>query len=178
MDLYSTVTVFSDWFHLHYVLNPGMAFGWEFDFKFGKLFLTLFRIVAAIGIGYFIFYHHKKQTTSWGFLACVALILGGTIGNLIDSIFYGVFIEGNAIEGAFIPWFHGRVIDMLYFPLFEGNLPNWIPFAGGNFFVFFSPVFNIADSIIFIGIVSIILFHKKSLHSLENRVETTKTSIN
>lgn len=174
MDLYSTIIVFDDWFQLHYVLNPGMAFGWKFDFEYGKLFLTSFRIIAAIGIAYFIYYHHKKQSTSWGFLACIALILGGTVGNLIDSIFYGVFIEGNVIEDSFTPWFHGRVIDMLYFPLFEGNLPAWLPFWGGKYFVFFSPVFNIADSIIFIGITSILLFHREALKSLESRPSEAK----
>lgn len=160
MRLGEEVVVF-DWFRIHYLLNPGMAFGMEFTFLAnGKLFLSIFRVLATAGIGYYLYAQAKKGVHK-GFLVCLALILGGAIGNAIDSIFYGVVLEGNAIIGANTPWFHGRVIDMLYFPLFDGYFPDWIPHWGGRYFSFFSAIFNIADSSIFIGAASILLFQKR-----------------
>lgn len=160
MQLGKDIVVFDDWFRLHYLLNPGMAFGMQFDFPYGKLFLSVFRILATIGIGYYL-YGQAKKNVHKGFLICLALILGGAIGNAIDSIFYGVLLENNAIIGAETPWFHGRVIDMLYFPLFDGYFPEWLPIWGGKYFNFFSAIFNVADSAIFIGAVSILIFQKK-----------------
>jgi len=173
------IKALGEWFRLHYLLNPGMAFGLEFDFIYGKLFLTLFRVFATFGIGYYLFIQIKSQLHR-GFLICLAIILGGTIGNVIDSVFYGVFIEGNVIENAITPWFHGQVIDMLYFPIFDGYLPDWIPFWGGGYFLFFSPVFNIADSSIFVGIFSIILFQRKFFNfdnSPKEVEENTETAV-
>ncbi len=170
------IVVIPDWFRLYYVLNPGMAFGMEFDFAYGKLLLTWLRIFAVGAILYFLFVQEKRARIAFGFLACMAMILGGTIGNLTDSVFYGVLIEGNAIENALTPWFHGRVIDMLYFPIFEGTLPQWIPFWGGRYFIFFSPVFNIADTTIFLGVSGILLFHRRSLKILEQQGFFAKTS--
>ena len=115
-ELGEEMIVFDDWFRLHFLLNPGMAFGMEFKFVYGKLFLSVFRVLATIGIGYYMVGQAKKGAHK-GFLVCLALILGGAIGNGIDSIFYGVLLEGNVIPGSETPWFHGRVIDMLYFPL-------------------------------------------------------------
>ncbi len=162
------VTVFDDWFHLYYVLNPGMAFGIELDFAYGKLVLTLSRIVVALAMGWFLWAQARAGKVSRGFLIGIALILGGTLGNLIDSIFYGVFLQGNVTEEAITPWFHGRVIDMLYFPMYEDYLPTWVPFWGGSYFIFFSPVFNLADTSIFIGVSNILLFQRRSLRVLEN----------
>ena len=101
-----------------------------------------------------------KKGVSRGLIWCMALILGGAVGNLIDSIFYGVFLD-NAVAGAPTPWFHGQVIDMLYFPLYEGYLPSWVPVYGDEYFIFFRPVFNIADSAIFIGVAIILIMQKR-----------------
>lgn len=151
--------VFGEWFKLHYLLNPGMAFGIKWDSEFGKLALTLFRIIAMFGIAYYLIKSFKTKAHT-GFLICLAMILGGAIGNVVDSTFYGVFLN-NAPFDAPTRWFHGQVIDMLYFPLFEFNSPQWVPLLGGKHFLFFSPVFNIADSSIFLGVVSILIFQKK-----------------
>jgi signal peptidase II len=162
MDLHQEVTVLGNeqyGFKLHYLLNPGMAFGIRWKSEFGKLALTIFRIAAMFGIGYYLWKMAKRQTHS-GFLWCMALILGGAVGNVIDSTFYGVFLNNHPADSP-TPWFHGQVIDMLYFPLFDFTLPHWVPMKGGEFFTFFSPVFNIADSSIFIGVVLILIFQKR-----------------
>ncbi|WP_017733955.1 lipoprotein signal peptidase [Nafulsella turpanensis] len=153
------IDVLGNWFKLHYLLNPGMAFGLQLNWEWGKLLLTLFRLLATIGIAYYIYLLVNKQV-SRGFIWCVALVLGGAVGNLIDSIFYGVWLN-NAIPGAATPWFHGQVVDMLYFPLYEGFLPDWLPVWGGEYFIFFRPVFNVADSAIFIGIAIILIMQKR-----------------
>jgi signal peptidase II len=160
MRLGEDITVFDDWFHIHYLLNPGMAFGMELTFvENGKLLLSLFRIAATAGIGYYL-YAQAVHNANKLFLWSLALILGGAIGNAIDSIFYGVLLEGNVMIGAPDPWFHGRVIDMLYFPLFDGYFPEWMPIWGGRYFSFFSAIFNIADASIFIGATLILIFQK------------------
>ncbi len=153
------LNVIGNWFRLHYLLNPGMAFGIRWESEFGKLALTSFRIVAMFGISYYLVQMAKKKAST-GFLICLSLILGGAIGNVIDSIFYGVFLD-NAPAGSPTKWFHGQVIDMLYFPLFHFYWPEWVPRIGGNYFEFFSPVFNLADSSIFIGVVMILIFQKR-----------------
>lgn len=158
MYIHQEINVLGNWFRLHYLLNPGMAFGIRWENEFGKLALTVFRIFAMIGIAYYLMRMVKKQAHT-GFLICLALILGGAIGNVIDSTFYGVFLN-NAPLDAPTKWFHGQVIDMLYFPLFHFTWPEWVPLRGGEYFEFFSPVFNIADSSIFIGVV-IILFSQR-----------------
>lgn len=153
------IDVIGDWFKLHYLLNPGMAFGLKSSHEYGKLLLTLFRLVAMFGIGYYIYYLYQHKAKP-GLLWCMGLILGGAIGNVIDSTFYGVFLD-NAPIGSPTPWFHGQVIDMLFFPLFDGYYPEWFPLVGGNYFLFFSPVFNVADSSIFVGVVTILIFQKR-----------------
>lgn len=159
MDLHQEVSVAGEWFKLHYLLNPGMAFGIRWENEFGKLALTAFRIIAMVGIGIFLArsIRHGSHT---GFLVCLAMILGGAVGNVIDSTFYGVLLM-NAPFASPTPWFHGQVIDMLFFPLFEFYWPQWVPVVGGNYFMFFSPVFNIADSSIFLGVAAILLFQRK-----------------
>ncbi len=171
MYLHQEINVIGDWFRLHYLLNPGMAFGIRWNNEFGKLALTVFRIAAMFGIGYYLWKMAKRHAHT-GFLWCMALILGGAIGNVIDSIFYGVVLYNHPI-GSPTPWFHGQVIDMLFFPIFDYYWPDWVPFVGGDYFLFFSPVFNIADSSIFIGVV-IILFCQRIF--FKDRIEVKETS--
>ena len=159
MYLHEEIYVLGDWFRIHYLLNPGMAFGIHWDSEFGKLALTIFRIAAMIGIGYYLWMMAKREAHT-GFLFSMSLILGGAVGNVIDSTFYGVLLN-NAPAKARTPWFHGQVIDMLYFPLFDFVWPDWVPIFGGRYFEFFSPVFNIADSSIFIGVVIILVMQRK-----------------
>lgn len=182
MNLHDEITVLGSdqyGFKLHYLLNPGMAFGIRWKSEFGKLALTIFRIAAMFGIGYYL-WRMATRYAHPGFLWSMALILGGAVGNVIDSTFYGVFLNNHPPESP-TPWFHGQVIDMLYFPLFDFTIPHWVPIKGGDFFTFFSPVFNIADSSIFVGVVIILIFQKRffkehledeSVHSEENLSRT------
>ena len=152
----------ADWFYIYFIENPGMAFGMEI---FNKLFLTLFRIVAVSFIGYYLWMLVRKNA-NMGLIACVALIFAGAMGNIFDSVFYGVIFDHSAGQvaqifpegGGYAGWFHGKVVDMFYFPLF--TFPDWLPFFGGG--IFFSPVFNIADSAITVGAILILLFYHKS----------------
>ena len=148
------IRLLGDWAKLHYTLNPGMAFGAELPAPYGKLVLSAFRLVAVFGISYYII-RLVRQRAAGGYIACMALILGGALGNLIDSIFYGISYD-NAPFGSPTRWFYGQVIDMLYVDIYEGFLPqNW-PLLGGKY-VSLWPIFNIADSSIFIGVALILL---------------------
>jgi len=159
MALNSEFSVIGDWFRIHYILNSGMAFGLKVDWEYGKLLLTVFRLIAMGGIGYYLITLIKRQVPQ-GLCWSIALILGGAVGNLIDSIFYGVFLS-NAPLDAVTPWFHGQVIDMLYFPIIQTTFPNWLPIWAGQSFEFFRPIFNVADASIFIGVAVILLFQKQ-----------------
>lgn len=167
MGLYDVINVTS-WFKIYFVENNGMAFGIE---AIGKLFLSVFRIIAVAGI---IYYLHKivKENYKGGFIACIALILAGASGNIIDSVFYGSIFEASyqGHVASFVPFgegysslLHGKVVDMLYFPLIEGSFPNWIPIIGGKDFLFFRFIFNIADSAITVGVTLLLIFYRKTL---------------
>lgn len=145
--------ILGDAFIIHFTENNGMAFGLEFGGEFGKLFLSLFRIVAVAGIGYGLHYLIQKKYHR-GLILNVALIFSGALGNIIDSVFYGKIYD-------YAGWFHGRVVDMFYFPIIEGVFPNWVPVWGGEDFVFFRPVFNIADTAISVGVIIILIFQKR-----------------
>jgi len=159
MVLNSEFSVLGDWFRIHYILNSGMAFGLQLDWEYGKLTLTLFRMLAMVGIGYYLVTLVNKNVHQ-GLCWSIALILGGAVGNLIDSVFYGVLLN-NAPLDSITPWFHGQVIAMLYFPIIRTTLPDWLPLWGGQNFEFFRPIFNIADASIFIGVVIILIFQKR-----------------
>lgn len=144
-----------DWFHLHFVENNGMAFGLEMGGETGKLFLTIFRILA-VGFGFWYLNRQLKDQAHTGFVVCVALIIAGAVGNIIDSVFYGLwFADVNSYQAGL---FQGQVVDMLYFPVVETHYPSWFPFWGGEDFTFFSPVFNLADASISVGVITLVLF--------------------
>jgi signal peptidase II len=163
------IALIGNWLKLHYVLNPGMAFGMQLGHEYGKLFLTLFRLVAMVAIGGYMI-HLARSGASKGLLWALAMILAGAVGNVIDSTFYGVFL-GNAPYGSPTPWFHGQVIDMIFVDFWEGFIPEWVPVWGGQYYS--TPIFNIADSCIFIGVCSILIF-QGSFHSSTHHDEETE----
>lgn len=158
MHLGQEIAVLGDWFRLHFTENRGIAFGFEFGGRMGKFLLTLFRLIASGFIGYFLFYLVRKRSRK-GMILSIALIFAGALGNIIDSVFYGLIFGYESL-------FHGRVVDMLYFPLYQGYLPDWFPLMGGDYFIFFRPVFNIADSAITIGVITILLFYRNVFDEL------------
>ena len=157
------------WFKILFVENNGMAFGIE---VLGKLFLSLFRITAIALIGYFLYkLTGKKDSYKYGYIVCIALIFAGAAGNIIDSLFYGLLFSESTYRsvavllpagGGYAPFLYGKVVDMLYFPLFGFYWPQWVPFVGGEYFEFFRPVFNIADSAISVGVIVLILFYRNT----------------
>lgn len=146
--------VLGKYFQIYFIENNGMAFGYEFGGDYGKLFLTFFRIAAVVFLGVMLSRMVKKPETPKGALVSLSLILAGALGNIIDSVFYGVLFGYESL-------FHGRVVDMLYFPLYEGFLPDWIPFKGGDYFVFFRPVFNVADMAISTGVGMLLVWQNR-----------------
>lgn len=157
-----------EWFQIYFVENEGMAWGWKFGGSWGKMALTLFRLVAVIfGVFYILDIIKKKQHP--GFIACVGLIFAGALGNLIDSMFYGLIFEESTYTqvakmftgNGYASFLHGKVVDMFYFPIIRSHFPSWIPFVGGDDFEFFSPVFNIADASISTGVIAILVFQKR-----------------
>lgn len=181
MELGEEIPVLGDWFIIHFTENNGMAFGMELAGDYGKLILSVFRIVAVSLISWYLFSLPKKGASK-GLMVSGALILAGAIGNILDSAFYGVIFNESYYqvatlfpeEGGYAPFLYGKVVDMLYFPLYEGFLPDWVPIWGGEFFIFFRPVFNIADSAITCGVISILLFHRDFFKE-EETTEATST---
>ena len=166
---------FFDWFIIHFTENNGMAMGIEFGGETGKLLLTVFRLVAVSAILYWLIGTIKKKVHNAVIIA-IALIFSGAIGNIIDSVFYGVIFDSSQFQLATLfaeqPYgklFHGKVVDMFYFPLWEGFLPEWIPFVGGDFFVFFQYIFNPADAFISIGVALLFLFNKHAFPKEEEK---------
>jgi signal peptidase II len=173
------------WFRLHFIENNGMAWGWTLGFSWGKIVLTIFRLFAVIW-GAFYINRLVGQKRTRAFIICVAMIYAGALGNLIDSLFYGIIFDKGALfndlQGTFVrydglamasthgyaPFLHGNVVDMIYLPFFRGTFPAWLPFWGGQHFEFFSMVFNIADASISIGVIALLLFHKRFLRGPEN----------
>lgn len=180
LSLGDEIVIFKNWFILHFVENNGMAFGFEFAGEYGKMFLSIFRILAVLAIGWYLFKLAKQKEIPFGFIVSISLIFAGAIGNIIDSLFYGLIFNHSYGQvaalfpdgGGYAGFLHGKVVDMLYFPLIEGTYPKWIPFLGGEELLFFRPVFNIADSSITVGIFSILLFYRKYFNKNEIKPET------
>ena len=171
MCLHESIRV-TDWFYILFIENNGMAYGMTF---INKLVLSLFRIVAVSVLGVYIYRLVKKNKVRMGYLVCLAMVTAGAAGNIFDCLFYGmIFSESQPfLVSSFVGWgegyapmLMGKVVDMFYFPLIETDLPQWLPFWGGDHFIFFSPIFNFADSCISVGVVAILLFYRKELAQL------------
>jgi signal peptidase II len=170
------VVVF-DWFKIHFVENNGMAMGFEFGGKAGKLFLTVFRLVAVTAIMYWLIGNIKTKVHNAVIIA-ISLIFSGAVGNIIDSVFYGVIFDdsNNKVATLFAdqPYgsiFHGKVVDMFYFPIWSGDLPSWIPFIGGQPYTFFQYIFNPADAYITLGVALLFIFSKQAFPKEEKKVQ-------
>lgn len=165
------VEVFN-WFKILFIENEGMAWGTKIPGTYGKLFLTLFRLVAVGGIGYWLWDSVKRKHSSNYLIVAIALILAGAFGNIIDSVFYGVIFDDSQhqvatlfSENPYGTWFHGQVVDMFYFPFVKDYpMPEWVPFIGGRPFTFFNAIFNIADVAISTGVGVLIVFNKRAFH--------------
>ena len=163
-----------DWFYIHFTENNGMAFGMEFGGDWGKLGLSLFRIVFVVFMASFLLKLIRKNADKV-LIVSLSLVLAGAVGNIIDGTLYGILFSESYRQlatflpesGGYAPLFFGKVVDMFYFPIYKGYLPEWIPFWGGDYFVFFRPVFNIADSAISLGVAIMVIFQKKVMKELE-----------
>jgi signal peptidase II len=159
------------WFKILFIENEGMAWGTKIPGEYGKLFLTLFRLCAVGGIGYWLWDVTERKRSSNFLIVSIALIFAGAVGNIIDSVFYGVIFDGSQgqlatlfAEQPYGKWFHGQVVDMFYFPFWHGTLPEWLPLWGGKDFTFFNAIFNVADMAISTGVGILIFFNKKAFH--------------
>ena len=170
MYLHESIHV-TDWFYIYFTENNGMAFGMEI---IGKLFLSLFRIVAVVLIAWYLTRVVKqKPRVKNGYIVCLSLILAGAVGNIIDCVFYGEFFSASThtdiatwvpMGQGYADWLHGRVVDMFYFPIIDTYWPDWMPFVGCEHFIFFSPIFNFADAAISCGIIALLLFYSRYLN--------------
>ncbi len=167
MALHESIRV-TDWFYITFIENNGMAFGMEL---FDKIFLTSFRLVATLAVGYYIA-RLIRRGVSWGFLICLTFIMTGAAGNIIDCVFYGLIFNDPAWPqvAQFVPfgegystWFYGRVVDMFSFPLAEWDWPSWVPFIGGKHYLFFSYIFNVADACISCSVIVLLLFYRENI---------------
>jgi len=182
MTLGQEIPVLGNWFVLHFTENEGMAFGLTFGGAYGKLILSLFRIIAAGIIGYYI-WSLDRRGASQGLMICFALIMAGALGNIFDSAFYGMIFNDSSYhhpavlfppEGGYASFLHGRVVDMLYFPVIDTVMPQWVPLIGGERFEFFRPVFNIADTSISTGVIALIVFQRKFFVKADEPAEAPK----
>ncbi len=178
MTLHESICI-TDWFYITFIENKGMAFGMQLG---SKIALSLFRMVAIAVLGYYIWLEVRKQAKT-GYVVCLAMILAGAAGNLIDCMFYGLIFNQSSefylsyfvpFGTGYAPFLMGKVVDMFYFPLIESDWPDWMPFLGGQHFVFFSPVFNFADSAISVGVVLLLLFYREEI----SRISFRKSEVN
>jgi len=185
MSLGQEYKIIGDWAIIHFTENNGMAFGMEFGGETGKLVLTLFRIVAVLGIGYGLVYMIKRKYHR-GLIMNLSLIFAGAMGNIIDSTFYGVLFSESSyyepaklfpVEGGYSSLFYGKVVDMFYVPIIQGAYPSWFPFWGGQELIFFRPVFNLADSAISIGVIMILLYQKRYFKEEKEEVVYTHSEV-
>jgi len=167
MELHESIRI-TDWFYISFIENNGMAWGMQIG---PKLLLSLFRVIAIAFLGYYIWLQAKKKAR-WGYIICLVMVLAGATGNLIDCMFYGLGFEASTpfsvshwvgLGNGYAPFLMGKVVDMFYFPIIQTTWPNWMPFWGGEEFIFFSPVFNFADASISVGVVTLLLFYRKEL---------------
>lgn len=179
MTIYEQHPVLGNWFILHFVENRGMAFGLNLPGNYGKVILSLFRLLAITAIGFYLA-HLIKLKAHPGLLITMSLIMGGAIGNMIDSAFYGlIFSQSTSFEpavlfpqgGGYDTFMHGNVVDMFYFPILSGKYPEWIPRLGGQSFTFFRPVFNIADASISVAVILLLFRQKKYFAHMEKKEE-------
>lgn len=180
MALYDSIEI-TKWFKIYFVENNGMAFGIE---AIGKLFLSIFRIIAVTFIGVYLVKVIKKGYKV-GFIICISMVLAGAFGNIVDSVFYGEIFTASypghvahivPIGEGYSSWLHGKVVDMLYFPIIETTLPSWVPFWGGTEVLFFRFIFNLADASISVGVALLLLFYRRTLsHSLQTESEKKKS---
>lgn len=167
----------TDWFYINFIENNGMAYGMQIG---SKLALSLFRVAAIVVLSVYIWRQARKPDTRWGYIVFLSMVLAGAAGNLIDCMFYGLCFDASSFYNVstyvgfgngYAPFLMGKVVDMFYFPLIETTYPDWFPFWGGEKFVFFSPVFNFADSSISVGVVALLLFYHKEISSISLKGE-------
>ena len=175
MELHESIRV-TNWFYISFIENNGMAWGMQLG---PKLLLSLFRVVAIAFLSYYIWLEANKKAR-WGYIVCLVMVLAGAAGNLIDCMFYGLGFEASTpysvsqwvgIGNGYAPFLMGKVVDMFYFPIIETTWPDWMPFWGGEEFIFFSPVFNFADASISVGVIILLLFYRKELAKISLKCE-------
>ncbi len=180
MSLHESIHVF-DWFYITFIENMGMAFGMQLG---SKIVLSLFRVVAISVLGYYIWLQVKKKDVRTGYIVCLAMVLAGAAGNLIDCMFYGLIFNESSpyylsyfvpFGTGYAPFLMGKVVDMFYFPLIETEWPLWMPMVGGQHFVFFSPVFNFADASISVSVILLLLFYRKEISQITLSEKETNT---